>query len=132
MTAGERRALVVVAAVAAGFAAVVATGVADWLGGKPWFNSGANVLQWISGPGTFAAVAAGVALYFNRRCAAPRCVRLGEHPVDGTLQKVCDHHHTLAHHEAVYDRHADAHAASGRLDRGQSHDRAGGNGSAPQ
>lgn len=99
-------------------------GVASSLNGVAWFGGGANEIQWASGVATFASCAAGIMLYLNRTCAASwRCLRFGEHPVKGTLRKVCDRHHTLEDHEVVHDRHSAAHKASGRLERGQSHGR---------
>lgn len=121
MTGRERAITLGVAALIAAFAATIATGVADELGRRSWFGNGANVIQWISGPATFAAVAVAVAGYLARTCAVPTCLRHGEHPVADTLKKVCDHHHTLEHHERVFRLHWADHVASGRLDRGESH-----------
>jgi len=125
MTRSERLTILLVGVLIGAFAAIVATGLADQLGTHSWFGNGSNLIQWISGPGTFIAVVAGIAAYLNRTCAAsPFCLRHGEHPVAGTLKKVCTHHHTLEHHEAIHRRHARAHTASGRLNRGESHGRA--------
>jgi hypothetical protein len=122
VTKGERVGLLVGGMLVGVFVTVIATGIADRLGGQSWFGNGANIIQWISGPATFAAVAAGTMTWLNRKCAAnPWCFRHGEHPVDGTLKKVCTHHHTLEHHEAVHAKHAWAHVASGRLGWGESH-----------
>ena len=124
MTRGERTTVLLVACLLALFAATLVFGIADYLNRLTWFGSGANEVQWASGVATFAAVAAGVLGYFARICAAsPWCLRFGEHPVDGTLKKVCKRHHRLECHEAVHDRHGAAHAASGRLGWGESHKR---------
>jgi hypothetical protein len=121
---GERTGILIFAAVAGAFVAILVLGVENWLGQQGWFSNGANVIQWTSGPGTFFGVSAGVMIYLNRTCAAsPFCFRHGEHPVAGTLKKVCTHHHTLTYHEAVHDKNGAAHAASGRLNRGESHNR---------
>lgn len=124
MSRAERITIAAVLLLAVVFAAVLATGLADSLNALSWFGSGANVIQWTSGIGVALAIATAVTMHLTRTCAASwRCFRRGEHPVAGTLEKVCDHHHTLQHHEAVHSKHAAAHAASGRLDRGESHAR---------
>jgi hypothetical protein len=86
-------------------------------------NGGSNILGIIGTVPLIAALAVAAWARWHRTCAVPYCLRTGEHPVDGTLQKVCNHHHTVKHHELVYDLHHDAHVASGRLDFGQSHTR---------
>lgn len=101
------------------FAAVVFASA--WLNGQVWFGVSANLIQHVSGPATFAAVVTGFYAYWTRRCAVPWCVRHGEHPVDGTLKKVCAHHHTHHHHELVHDLHGLEHRLSGRLGFGESH-----------
>lgn len=122
MSRGERAAIAVGFGLLAGFLVLLANGTIDRVGSHSWFSNGANVVQWLSAPATFIAVAVASTAWLNRACAAkPWCVRHGEHPVDGTLKKVCTHHHTLEHHRAVFARHGPAHSASGRLDRGESH-----------
>ena len=121
MTRTERIAVVVAVGLLAGIILVFATGALSWLNGRLEFSAGANVIQWVSGPATFAAVAAVIYGYFVRRCAVPFCIRRGEHPVEGTLHKVCHCHHTREHHLLVFDQHGEEHAASDRLDLGQSH-----------
>jgi len=112
--------------------AIVATLVVTivvWAGvfaNSPYSNGGSNLLGIVGTVPLIAALAVAAWARWHRTCAVPYCLRTGEHPVDGTLQKVCNHHHTLAHHEQVYDRHHQEHVASGRLDFGQSHDRGGG------
>lgn len=124
MTRPEKAGVLLVALLAGLFVAVIASGLADALGHRSWFSNGANVIQWISGPGTFAAVAVGLMAYLNRTCSAsPVCLRFGVHPVNGCLKKVCAHHHTLADHLAVHDRYAAKHFESGRLGWGESHER---------
>ena len=76
------------------------------LGSSVFFNSGANVIQWTSGPGLIAALAMGAWARWHGRCAYGICIRRGEHPVDGTVKKVCTHHHTVKHHRMVYSLHA--------------------------
>jgi len=109
---------------------VVAVGlavtVAVWAGvfaNSPYSNGGSNLLGIIGIVPLIAALAMAAWASWHRTCAVPYCLRLGEHPVEGTLEKVCRHHHTLKHHELVYDLRHTAHAASGRLDFGQSHSR---------
>jgi hypothetical protein len=121
VTRAERLAAVFAAALLAGLILVFTTGALAWLNGRLEFSAGANIIQWISGPATFAAVVTVIYSYLARRCAVPFCLRHGEHPVDGTLQKVCTHHHTQAHHARVHELHGPAHAASGRLSWGESH-----------
>jgi ABC-type nickel/cobalt efflux system permease component RcnA len=105
-------------------ALVVAIGVwAHVLAGSDYSNGGSNLLGIIGTVPLIAALAVAAWTRWHRTCAVPYCLRTGEHPVDGTLQKVCNHHHTLEHHNLVYDLHHAEHAASGRLDFGQSHDR---------
>ena len=87
------------------------------LSGSTFFNSGANVIQWTSGPGLIAALAMGAWARWHGRCAYGVCIRKGEHPVDGTVKKVCTHHHTVEHHRAVNALH---HVA-GKLAWGESH-----------
>ena len=76
------------------------------LSGSAFFNSGANVIQWTSGPGLIAALAMGAWARWHSRCATRFCIRRGEHPVDGTVKRVCVHHHTREHHRLVYSLHA--------------------------
>ena len=76
------------------------------LSGSTFFNSGANVIQWTSGPGLIAALAMGAWARWHSRCAYGICVRRGEHPVTGTVKKVCTHHHTAHHHRHVHSAHA--------------------------
>lgn len=121
MTKHERIAVAVAAVIVAAVIVVFTTGILHWLAGQETFNAGANVIQWTSGPATFAAVGVIVYQFFVRRCAMPLCVRRGEHPVDGTLKKVCHQHHTLEHHLRVHDLFGAAHTASARLHWGQSH-----------
>ena len=105
-------------------ALVVAIGVwAHVLAGSDYSNGGSNLLGIIGTVPLIAALAVAAWTRWHRTCAVPYCLRTGEHPVDGTLQKVCNHHHTLEHHNLVYDLHHAEHAASGRLDVGQSHNR---------
>ena len=84
-------------------------------------NGGSNILGIIGTVPLIAALAVAAWTRWHRTCAVPYCLRSGEHPVNGTLQKVCSHHHTAKHHELVYDLHHEAHVASGRLDFGESH-----------
>lgn len=95
-----------------------------WLNQQLWFGTASNVIQLISGPATLGAVISFVWMRWTGRCATPRCIRHGAHPVNGTLRKVCDHHHTRVFHELCHDIHGEAHAESGRLGFGESHDRA--------
>jgi hypothetical protein len=97
------------------FVWIETSGFVGVLGALSWFSNGANVIQWVSGPATFAAVIAYGYQYFVRRCAVPLCVRAGEHPVDSTLKKVCTHHHTTGDHGRVQSIYADAHRLSGKL-----------------
>ncbi len=122
MKRSEFGAVLIGVTIALGLAIVIVV----WAGAfanSPYSNGGSNLLGIV---GTVPLIAAlGVAAWtrWHRTCAVPYCLRTGEHPVAGTLQKVCHRHHTLEHHRNVYDLHHDEHAASGRLDFGQSHDR---------
>jgi hypothetical protein len=103
--------------------------IAVWahvLAGSDYSNGGSNLLGIIGTVPLITALAVAAWARWHHTCAVPYCLRTGEHPVDGTLQKVCSHHHTLEHHNLVYDLHHAEHAASGRLDFGQSHDRGSG------
>ena len=125
MTKPETGLLILVAIVVAVFLAILSTEALVWLSNSLQFNTGANVIQWTSGPATFSAVIMGFWMRYNKTCAVPWCPRLGEHPVDGTLKHVCNKHHTLKHHELVYDLHQEAHKLAGLLERGQSHGKRG-------
>ena len=89
----------------------------DYIGG------GSSLLGIIGTVPLVAALAVAAWTRWHRTCAVRHCLRTGEHPVDGTLEKVCSHHHTVRNHELVYDLHHAEHVASGRLDFGQSHER---------
>ncbi len=107
-------------------AIVIVAVIAFWahvFASSDYANGGSNLLGIVGTVPLIAALAVAAWARWHRTCAVPYCVRTGEHPVDGTLQKVCNHHHTLAHHEQIYDLYHEEHAASGRLDRGQSHGR---------
>ena len=107
-------------AFAAGFVTAVICVVVfagSWLNSQPWFGALSNIIQIVSGPGTFAVVVGVLWARWHGRCATPGCLRRGEHPVDGTVRKVCTHHHTADHHLAVHALHA----VEGRLGWGQSH-----------
>ena len=79
-------------------ALVVAIGVwAHVLAGSDYSNGGSNLLGIIGTVPLIAALAVAAWTRWHRTCAVPHCLRIGEHPVDGTLQKVCNHHHTLEH-----------------------------------
>jgi hypothetical protein len=119
----EKGLAIVVVLVASAFAAVIVTGIADTLGGLAWFSNGSNLIQWISGPATLAAVATALWMRWHRTCAVPYCLRFGEHPVNGTLRKVCAHHHSIEHHLLVYDIHGEAHRLGAKLGWGESHSR---------
>ena len=124
MTRNERITVATVLVLAAVFVVLLATRTADRLNALSWFGSGANVIQWTSGIGMLLAIATAVSMHYSRTCAAKwYCLRRGEHPVAGTLQKVCHCHHTLDQHEAVFAKHGEAHAQSDRLNFGESHER---------
>jgi ABC-type nickel/cobalt efflux system permease component RcnA len=110
-----------------GVAIAVALGIAialwaDVLANSRYSNGGSNLLGIVGTVPLIAALAVAAWTRWHRTCAVRYCLRSGEHPVAGTLQKVCSHHHTKEHHERVYDRHHAEHVASGRLDFGQSHE----------
>jgi len=84
-------------------------------------NGGSNILGIIGTVPLIAALAVAAWARWHRTCAVPYCLRTGEHPVKGTLEKVCNRHHTVEHHEKVFELHHAAHVASGRLDFGESH-----------
>ncbi len=84
-------------------------------------NGGSNLLGIIGTVPLIAALAVAAWARWHRTCAIPYCLRLGEHPVRGTLEKVCMYHHTRQHHERVYRLHHEIHARSGRLEFGESH-----------
>jgi hypothetical protein len=107
-------------------AAGLGTAIGVWrdiLGTSNYSGGASNLLGIIGTVPLITALAIAAWTRWHRTCAVPYCLRTGEHPVDGTLQKVCSHHHTVEHHNLVYDIHHAEHAASGRLDFGQSHDR---------
>lgn len=117
-----------VGAVLIGLAIAVglATAIGIWAGvfaNSRYSNGGSNLLGIIGTVPLVAALAVAAWTRWYRTCAVPYCLRTGEHPVDGTLQKVCHHHHTVEQHERIYDLHHEEHVASGRLDFGQSHKR---------
>lgn len=122
MKRGEFGAVLAAAAIAGAIGLVLALFAAN-LVRDDYFNVGSTLLQYTSGPATIGAVAMAGWLRWHRTCAVPYCLRFGEHPVDGTLKKVCVHHHTLEHHELVHDLHAEAHRLRGRLGLGESHRR---------
>ena len=109
-------------------AAGLAIAIMVWAGvfaNSPYSNGGSNLLGIIGTVPLITALALAAWTRWHRSCAVPYCFRTGEHPVAGTLEKVCHHHHTVAHHEKVYDLHHAEHAVSGRLEFGQSHTRGG-------
>ena len=110
--------------VAIALALAVAIGVwAHVFASSDYSNGASNLLGIVGTVPLIAALAVAAWARWHRTCAVPYCLRLGEHPVRGTLQKVCNHHHTRRHHELIYELHHAEHVASGRLDFGQSHDR---------
>lgn len=76
------------------------------LSGSTFFNSGANVIQWTSGPALIAGLSMAAWARWHNRCAYGICVRRGEHPVDGTVKKVCRHHHLPEQHRVVHALYA--------------------------
>ena len=123
MKRSEIGAVLIGLAIAVGLTATIAIW-ADVFANSRYSNGGSNLLGIIGTVPLIAALAVAAWTRWHRTCAVPYCLRTGEHPVDGTLQKVCNHHHTLEHHEKVYALHHEEHVASGRLDFGQSHKRA--------
>jgi len=122
---GRRREIVTVL-IGVGIGIVIAVVVLVWA--KPFANSSysngaSNFLGIVGFLPLVAALAIAGWTRWHRSCAVPYCLRTGEHPVKGTLQKVCNHHHTAHHHELVFDLHHRQHVESGRLDFGQSHRR---------
>ena len=112
------------------FGVVIAIGLAIativWasvLANSPYSNGASNLLGIIGTVPLVTAIAVAAWARWHRTSAVPYCLRHGDHPVKGTLKKVCDHHHTLEHHERVFDRFHAEHAAAGRLDVGESHRR---------
>jgi hypothetical protein len=61
-----------------------------------------------------------VAAWWHLTCHVPYCWRKADHPVAHTAVKVCNHHHTVQHHEQVYHKETERHPD--RLHHGQSHD----------
>jgi hypothetical protein len=111
------------------FALLVGFVVALWahaLNSSDYVGGSSSLLGIIGTVPLIAALAVATWTRWHRSCAVPYCLRTGEHPVDGTLKKVCNHHHTREHHSLVYDLHHADHVASGRLDFGESHGRRGG------
>ena len=105
-------------------AVTLVVAIVVWAGvfaNSQYSNGGSNLLGIIGTVPLIAALAVAAWTRWHRTCAVPYCLRSGEHPVAGTLQKVCSHHHTKQHHELVYELHHAAHVASGRLDFGESH-----------
>jgi hypothetical protein len=112
----ERLLVVFAGAFLVGIVSLIAFG-STWLNGQGWFGGAANVVQLVSAPATLAAVVTFLYMRWTHRCATARCIRLGEHPVDGTLRKVCHRHHTLEHHRLAYELHR----IEGMLGWGESH-----------
>ncbi|HST24551.1 MAG TPA: hypothetical protein VLJ76_01020 [Gaiellaceae bacterium] len=105
-------------------AVTLTVAIVVWAGvfaNSQYSNGGSNLLGIIGTVPLIAALAVAAWSRWHKTCAVPYCLRSGEHPVAGTLQKVCSHHHTAKHHELVYELHHAAHVASGRLDFGESH-----------
>ena len=125
---GKELGTVLIGAAIAVWVAVVIAIWAHTFNSSDYVGGGSNLLGIIGTVPLIAALAVAAWARWHRTCAVPYCLRTGEHPVDGTLQKVCSHHHTLEHHEQVYDRHHQEHVQSGRLDFGQSHNRRSGEG----
>lgn len=122
VTRHERITVLIVLGLTVLFVIALVSGWPDQLNGQTWFGSGANLIQWTSGIGMLLAIATAVSMHYSRTCAAHwYCLRRGEHPVDGTLQKVCHCHHTIEGHENVYLAHGENHDQSGRLGFGESH-----------
>jgi hypothetical protein len=116
----EIGAMVIGIAIAIGLAIAIAV----WhrvFASSDYSNGGSNILGIIGTVPLIAALAVAAWTRWHRTCAVPYCLRTGEHPVEGTLEKVCNHHHTVEHHRRVFDLHHEAHVASGRLDFGESH-----------
>jgi hypothetical protein len=115
---------VILVGVAIGVTLAIAIGIwADVFANSKYSNGGSNLLGIIGTVPLITALAVAAWARWHRTCAIPWCLRFGEHPVDGTLRKVCTHHHTLVDHERVYDLHHQKHVDSGRLEFGQSHNR---------
>ncbi len=109
-------------AIAIGIAIVIGIW-ADVFANSRYSNGASNFLGIIGFLPLITALAIAAWARWHRSCAVPYCLRTGEHPVKGTLKKVCTHHHTAQHHELVFDLHHRKHVESGRLDFGQSHER---------
>lgn len=60
-----------------------------WLNNQEWFTQGANYWQWIT---SIAAVIGWLLIARSHSCGEPRCIRLGQVPVEGTHHKVCKKH----------------------------------------
>ena len=113
---------VVLIRVVIGVTLAVAIGIwANVLANSSYSSGASNLLGILGTVPLIAALAVAAWARWHRTCAIPYCLRFGEHPVKGTLRKVCTHHHTLPDHERVYDLHHDQHARSGRLEFGESH-----------
>ena len=118
----EAGAVLIGIAIAVGLAIMIAAW-AHIFASSDYSNGASNLLGIVGTVPLIAALAVAAWARWHRTCAVPYCLRLGEHPVDGTLEKVCSHHHTLEHHEKIFDLYHEAHVAAGRLDFGQSHTR---------
>jgi len=75
------------------------------LSSSTFYNVGANEIQWVSGVGLIAGLSMAAWARWHNRCGVNLCIRRGEHPVAGTVRKVCTHHHTREHHELVHALH---------------------------
>ena len=108
-------------------AAGLAIAIVAWAGvfaNSPYSNGGSNLLGIVGTVPLIAAIAVAAWTRWHRTCAVPYCLRSGEHPVAGHAPEgAADRHHTVAHHELVYELHHAEHVASGRLDFGESHKR---------
>lgn len=111
---------VAVASLAAIVGAALVLAVVEWEG---WLANGrfasasSNLLGLLAAPAIIAGVATAAWDRWHDRCASPRCIRRGKHPVDGCTRSVCDPHHTEEHHRAAFR----AFHVPGRLGWGQSH-----------
>lgn len=112
-------AVAALAVVAAAALAAAVTVWQHWLAVSQLSNGASNLLGILAGPTIVAAIATRTWGRWHDRCATPRCVRRGKHPVDGCTAAVCDHHHTEDDHRAAYA----ARRVEGGLGWGESHRR---------
>lgn len=120
MTRGERGLAAFVLVFIMGFVVLLASQtIVDAALASPRFSVAQGYVQLLSGPATGAAVISFLWMRWSKRCGTPWCLRLGEHPVHGTIFRVCHRHHHHEHHAYLHALHLRLHPE--KLGWGESH-----------